>query len=491
MTKKTKVTAALSATALMMIAGTAVSFAATAGWSESGDSWQFLNSKGEAVTSSWRKSGDYSFYLDSDGYIAKDKIIEDNSEYYYVNEDGAMVTNTWKYLASDSDEDARWYYFGSDGKAFRNKNSSMENSDLKTINSKKYAFDEEGKMLYGWIAKDSLEVADSDDNDAWKSATYYFGDANDGAASIGWAQLTVEDENNDDFEGNYWFYFDNNGKKTTTAKKKINGVYYRFNTEDGHMLTGWAATDSDVASSGAEVVHMSDSGDMAKKSWVWAIPDEEYDKDDYDEDEYSWWYTDSSGKVVKNQVKKINGKKYVFDSIGRMGYGLVYVNGNTITAKGDFDDITEEDMYELKLDHLYYFSNDESKDGSMKYGYQNIELGDDTYQFYFDKSSGEGKTSFVSKIKKFTVSGIVLKADTGEDTYAGVKATGTKNAWDVADDFTDLVYGTSISTDGSYVLINSAGTVQTNKKNVKSSNDLYFCTDADGYVTYVGSEKMA
>lgn len=491
MTKKAKITVALSATAMMMMAGSAVSFAATAGWNASGDSWQYLNSNGNAVTDAWKKSGDYYFYLDSDGYIAKDKLVEDDDEYYYVNDDGVMVKNSWRYLTADDDDDARWYYFGSDGKAYKNKNSTMENSDLKTINGKKYAFDEEGRMLYGWIEKDSLDVTEDDDDDAWKTATYYFGDENDGAATIGWIQLAVEDESNDDFDGTYWFYFDSNGKKTTSAKKKINGITYRFNTEDGHMLTGWAATDSDIPSSGSEVVHMNDSGTMAKKSWVWAIPDEDYDRDDYEEDEYSWWYTDSSGKIVKDQVKKINGKKYVFDSIGRMQTGLVYVNGSDITPQEDLDELTQDDLYEAKLDNLYYFSDDEEKDGSMKYGYQTIELGDDTYQFYFDRSSGEGKTDFISKIKKFTVSGLVLKADSGEDTYAGVKATGTKNAWDVADDFDGLVYGSSISTDGSYVLINTAGTVQTNRKNIKSSNDMYFSTDENGFVTYVGTEKQA
>lgn len=489
MTKNAKITAALSATALMMIAGSAVSFAATAGWNAVGDSWQYLNASGTPVTDTWRKSGDDQFYLDADGYIAKDSLIEDDSEYYYVNEDGAMVKNTWKYLKDTDDGDSRWYYFGSDGKAYRNKDSKMDTSDLKTINGKKYAFDEEGKMLYGWIDKESLEIADDDDNDAWKNASYYFGDEQDGAAAIGWAQLEAYDDDNDDSDGTYWFYFDQNGKKVTNAKKKINGITYRFNTSDGHMLTGWAATDSDAASAGSEVVHMDDSGTMAKNSWVWAIPAEEYDADDYNEDEYSWWYTNASGKVIKNQVKKIKGKKYVFDSIGRMLTELVYVNGDTIAKVGDLDEIEKADLMELQLDHLYYFSNDEEKDGAMKYGYMNLELGDDTYQFYFNQSSGEATTGFISKIKKFTVSGLVLKADNDNDSYAGVKATGTKNAWDVASDFTDLVYGTDIPADGNYVLVNTAGTVQTSKKNVKSKDDVYFSTDANGYVTYVGTEK--
>lgn len=489
MKKSTKMVATLSASALMMIAGSAVSFAATAGWNAVGDTWQYLNSRGEAVTDAWKQSGDLSYYLDSDGYLTKDKLIQVNDDYYYMNADGAMVKNSWKYLTSDDDDEARWYYFGSDGKAYRSKSSTL--GSLKTINDKKYAFDEDGKMLYGWIAKDNLEIADDDDKETWKSATYYFGDAQDGAAAIGWKQIAVDDDDNEDsdFDGTYWFYFDSNGKKTTSAKKKINGITYSFNTTDGHMLTGWAATDSNIATAGNDIKHMDDSGTMAKNQWVWAIPAENYDRKDYDEDEYSWWYTDNTGKVIKNKVKKINSKKYAFDSIGRMQTGLVYVNNDVISI-GDLDEISRADLLELQMNHVYYFSNDEEKDGSMKFGYQNIELDDDTYQFYFNTSSGEGQTGFISKIKKFTVSGIVLKADKDVDTYAGVSATGTKNSWTISSDFTDLVYGTDISTDGSYVLINTSGAVQTNRKNIKTDNDLYISTDADGYVTYVGTEKQ-
>lgn len=489
MKKSTKVMATLSASALMMIAGSASVFAATAGWNAVGDTWQYLNARGEVVTDAWKQSGDLSFYLDSDGYLTKDKLIQVNDEYYYLNSDGAMVKNSWLNLSSEDDDETRWYYFGSDGKAYRSKTSSV--GSLKTINGKKYAFDEEGKMLYGWIAKDSLDIADDDDKEAWKSATYYFGDAQDGAATIGWRLIAVDDDDNEDsnFDGTYWFYFDTNGKKTTSAKKKINNVSYSFNTTDGHMLTGWAATDSNIATAGSDIKHMDDSGSMAKNQWVWAIPAEDYDREDYDNDEYSWWYTNSSGKVIKNQVKKINGKKYAFDSIGRMQTGLVYVNDDVVSI-GDLDEISRNDLLELQLNHIYYFSGDEEKDGAMKFGYQNIELDDDTYQFYFNTSSGEGLTGFISKIKKFTVSGVVLKADKDTDTYAGVRATGTKNSWSISSDFTDLVYGSDISTDGSYVLINTSGTVQTNRKNIKTDNDLYISTDADGYVTYVSAEKQ-
>ena len=54
------------------------------------------------------------------------------------------------------------------GKALTNGDNT--NIALKTINGKKYAFDEEGKMLYGWVAEDNAERIDNTDGDGFKEA---------------------------------------------------------------------------------------------------------------------------------------------------------------------------------------------------------------------------------------------------------------------------------------------------------------------------------
>ena len=66
-------------------------------------------------------------------------------------------------------------------------------TSLKTINGKKYAFDQDGRMLYGWVAADSAERITSDDG--WNAAAdmYYFGDENDGSMATNWQKLTVYD----------------------------------------------------------------------------------------------------------------------------------------------------------------------------------------------------------------------------------------------------------------------------------------------------------
>ena len=114
------------------------------------------------------------------------QLVEDGDNYYYVDANGAMVKNTWVAIAADENEeedvDYRWYYFGSSGKAYKD-------STGKTINGKKYGFDEEGKMLFGFVDANGASINTEDD--AILNCTYYYGTNDDGARHSGW--LRYED----------------------------------------------------------------------------------------------------------------------------------------------------------------------------------------------------------------------------------------------------------------------------------------------------------
>lgn len=60
-----------------------------------------------------------------------------------------------------------------------------EKASFKTINNRDYLFDENGHMMSGWIYSDGSPVAE-DNEDGWKDALYYLGEATDGAAAKGW-----------------------------------------------------------------------------------------------------------------------------------------------------------------------------------------------------------------------------------------------------------------------------------------------------------------
>ena len=461
----------IAASTVIMTVSTA--FAANYWGIENGE-WRYFDKNNNIITDSWAKSGEDWYYVDYEGRMVTDAIIEDNNDYYYLDVNGAMVRNHW--IQSEND----WYYFGANGKAYVTKKGTITSSDLKEINGKKYVFDSEGKMLYGWIDANSVALAGEDDTEAWKNATYFAGDANDGAIKFGWCQISVE--NNDELK-DYWFYFNpSTGKKTLSEKKVINGATYKFDTNDGHMLDKWV----DVATA-SNLSYINPNGTLVKKGWIYAVPDEDYIPEDYENDEYSWWYADNAGKIVKNQIKLINGKRYVFDNMGRMLDGLVAFDGTDYINKvGDtkFIEMTGDDIKGLTYSDLYYFS-DSVNDGSRKTGNVKIELEDEVYSFYF-KNSGAAETGYVTKIKKFAYNGLILCANGFDGKYAGVNAT-YSNGYTLNSG--DVYYGKNIAV--GQILVNNNGSIVKNKTNINDGNDVYIFTGKNGEILYAGDKLKA
>ena len=518
MKKQTKVLATLSAAALLAVGFTAVSFAE--GWDNSTGSWQYLNKDGEAVVDEWKTSNGQKFYLGDDGNMVTNSLIEDTSstktQYYYVDANGAMVTNTWKAVALDGDEntdlDAEywWYYFGSDGKAYRmDDGKTLSKGRVKTINGLKYAFDEEGHMLYGWINASDLNQNDSDDK-AWETADWYFNGWNDGHAATGWQQIDVV--NDDDEDKTYWFHFNSYGKKDK-GRKKINGKYYHLDSADGHMVDEWdtavatkstttssttylVGTGFNASTSTADVRYLNGDGAERKSKWVWAIPDEDWIPDDYNDDEYSWFYFDKGGKLTTTQIKKINGKSYAFDKLGRMQTGLVAEEREYDSAKDSAkktwkstsvaevddwdkmsrDEIMENDWAALTKNgvvndqdtkNLYYFNENEETDGRRMTGYQKLGLDDGDYQFYFDSKTGKAATGYVKKIKKYTINGLVIEPTSDdENNYWGLKVTEDANGVHIE------IHKTASDMEAGDIVVNKSGTKVTSSQ-VKDENGYY------------------
>ena len=124
----------------------------------------------------------------------------------------------------------------------------------------------------------------------------------------------------------------------------------------------------------------------------------------------------------------------------------------------------------------------------MKTGYQNIELADDTYQFYFQKN-GEALTKYDTKIKKFTVAGLVMKPTNDDDNNYGaitgvtVNSDGTYNVGKkvgITTNYDDMTKGG--------ILVNKQGTV-IKDKTVKDENDQYWKTDKNGKIVKSAPDK--
>ncbi|RHS91039.1 hypothetical protein [Clostridium sp. AM42-4] len=482
MRKQTKVVAVASAAALLAIGGAMTSFAAQ-GWVEEDGTWYYYDKDGSRVENEWKKSGDNWFWLDGDegGAMATDKLVEDDDDTYYVDGNGVMVTNTWvKVVNEDQDDDDpaeyRYYYMQSSGKAYKAGDSS--NVKFKTIDGKKYAFDDDGKMLYGWIKKDDANLA-MDDSD-WEDAEYYLGSWEDGSLKTGWQKITVYNQDEDD-DYDYWFNFKSNGEKRTRTdsnskgldilEKKINGKYYGFDKR-GVMTYEWTATTESNTATISNWRYFSDpeNGARSTKGWFKVVaPDEDgddntfkdYSKDNADstfakgdaaDENERWYYADGDGKLYVGQIKKIKGKYYGFAPEGsKAGSMLTGLCALTVKDNGEIEKLWARDMDSDDLDDalkaegdfaattghaafgsdphdtLYYFGNNEDTDGALKTGNVSVNLDGDSYQFQFSKTGGaEGKGRGVNGIddgKYIYKFGMKVKADS-DDKYIVVYAKG-------------------------------------------------------------------
>ena len=554
MRKQTKLVAVLSTAALLAIGASMTSFAAT-GWVEEDGTWVYYNRDEERATEEWKKSGDNWFWLDDNGEMAVDQLIEDDDDYYYVNEAGAMVSNQWVAIenedAGEEDEpDAYWYYFQANGKAYkRSENASDTSISAKTINGKKYAFDEEGRMLYGWVDAGERQT----DDDAWKESLYYFGDENDGAMSLGWRQISIVDEDYEelqpgdeywDEEQDRWFYFQTSGKKVMADEdnvtdndqaiktKTINGRKYGFD-QYGRMIGDWyseKATNSEASQGDAEYsrsfmyFNNPEDGARVTKGWFKVVPGYYLQESKYEDGDDYWYYADGNGKLYADVIKTINGKKYAFDNYGRMMDGLVFLemkqkdNGkyesSDIEAKladddenhpydteDNFDEFTKDFDAAIEAGKIRSFYFGDGDDGAMKTGKQTVDIDGENFTFKFeDSGSSKGAGITGEDDHKLYNAGKLVTAGR-DDKYQIVeynKVTKHSEKIDI-DEFLDMTnivtliedvndddYDEDADTwkvtqdkdaDVVYYLVNTSGSMMKNKSNAKDGSDYKFSTD--------------
>mgnify|MGYP002516682358 FL=1 len=336
---------------------------AAGGWVQESGIWAYYNNSGDKAADVLKKSGNNWYYLDSEGKMVKDRLVEVNGDFYYMNSSGAAVTNEWRSVPNDSPSDGEpdewWYYFQGNGKAVK-KPSGASGVKLISISSKagtnRYIFDENGRMMSGWISENGEMISEED---AWKSGVYYAGKPDDGKVVTGWKYLTAANDEDTKRNGDgYWFYFKANGKKTTnTDNKSINGKKYRFNEYgaaqfDWHVATGSNATPGNAVNR----YYNEEDKTWLATGWFRAVPGENVDADAYNNDETYWFYADKKGDVVKAQIKTINGHKFGFDRNGKMLRGLYKItfedNGSTIASAEKIEneeDIPEASMYSRSL----------------------------------------------------------------------------------------------------------------------------------------------
>ena len=361
-------------------------FAADQGWVKEDNAWHYLDKDGDAVENAWKTNADGTlyFYLNEDGEMATSSLIEDGEHLYYVNADGVQSRNQWRLIEDeDTDEEARWYYFDKNGRALKNCN--------RVIDGKRYYFDAEGKMLYGWVNASGSNAEMVED---FTAGNMYLG-----TKDTGWRwdkqwfkETDLEILENKIGEGTdyAWFYFNSKGQKQISDKVRIDGAEYIFDA-NGVMEKDGIVKFNEVK------YFVSKSGEIYKNRWIYA----EKVVNDKKTEDFVWYRTDKNGKLITDDIVKINGKTYLFNEKGEMITGFVASGSNASMFDKDLLDVKSDEF--THSNYVYYTENgDKLVDKSIE-----LELEDGFFVFRFDKN---GAPYVDTKEKYYYVNGILQRA---------------------------------------------------------------------------------
>jgi len=480
-----KMTKVLAVTALLALGASFTSMAAAKNgeWKLEDEGWMCYDKDGDAYEDEWCLSYGKEYFVGDDGVMVTSDWVEFEGDYYYVNSAGEKVTNAWRFVTpvEDEDADAEWYYFKASGK--------RAYSEKRVIEGKTYYFDNEGKMLTGWV--DTVNFAEIN-SAPYANAVYC--DEDGARVSKVWVksyapEVNEEEEDLDAYD-EYWYYLGAKGAAVTGKQANINGQTYFFG-EDGKMLSGWvAATDSDAdlvfdeyeeigingqsltlnAYNAVYFCGDAEDGHAKKNTWIKEWKNTQYYAADEDNSTKWFWiakdgqvfvpttasasaaavtpYSFEEGALVVNATgdvvavdKKIGEKTYAFNANGEMVSGFVNDGAN-----------------------MFYYGG--SDDGAKKTG--NLTIADDcgdNYKFCFaTETTATGYTKYAG----------VTGAKSGKLYDQGLLVTATDGKY----------YDATISS-GLQFVVNGSGTIQTSAKVYKNDETIILDASTGSGITFV------
>ena len=251
-----------------------------------------LQTQGRA--SSWQKIGASWYYYDGDGVpsIGLKKI---NGKTYYFDNYGIMKTGWafldghWNYFTSSGDmktgwvkDKDTWYYLDKEGVML---------TGLQEINGSRYYLNASGAMQTGWKWLDNhyyYFTSSGAMKTGWQKVGYDWmclNGSGDGSAKIGWHTV-----------GGYWYYFDKLGLMKTGWQTISGSLYYLGGANDGIMRSGWFKE--------GNTWYYSNGSGAAQRGWQQIGG--------------YWYYLESNYSLVRDTIKQIGGRSYVFNSDGVM-----------------------------------------------------------------------------------------------------------------------------------------------------------------------------
>lgn len=143
---------------------------------------------------------------------------------------------------------------------------------------------------------------------------------------------------------------------------------------------------------------------------------------------------------------------------------IEFEDGVISSVSDELESIDDIKAYDGTSYGIYYFN----ESGAMAKSNTTLRIDGDSYYFNF-ATDGHGKNGIYSNC--IYVNGRRIEAESDQGLIQ-----------------VDID-GKEVSSDG--YLVNTSGKIQKNAKNKKDKDDTYYCTDANGIVTYSGSEKYS
>ena len=361
---------------------------------DDGENWYYFGSKGKRTTGSKKINGK-NYYFDTDGKMYHGWYANGTNVYYLGDEDdGARTNSAWLWLAApdveDDDEKAAanalnhnnddsdpcdeegWYWFGSDGKLYKE-------AAQKKINGRYYYFNNHGQMLYEWINGVKSTMASNANLDADVSASAsevrYMNVVEEGWRADGWYQIDGAEALGADEDTDWYYFKDGKAKKADdgvrnrtglddgnsdvyTKKIKVNGKNFCFN-QIGQMQTGLQLIDG-------KFYYFDENGYM-KTGKVSNVEEEN--------DSFTYYFDTKNGKL---------GQGYT-----GVKSGYLYWNGKRLEA---------DDDYRIYLANgEYYVVNNKGKVQKSKSSTKSYEIEGSNDELYFEFKNNDAIRSVKKK----------------------------------------------------------------------------------------------
>ena len=314
---------------------------------DDGDHWYYFGSNGKKISEDDKKINGKTYFFDEDGAMRYGWYEEGEDVYYLGEEDeGWRAESQWLWLELPSEDDSDrngvafdsddcetcdeegWYYFGSNGKMYRD-------ADKKKVNGKYYFFNAHGQMVYEWInnhkyavnknttpsgaepmgnasASNALDGNIEDAGAGYIWNMQYSNVVEDGSRANGWYEIDGSEDTGTDGDTDWYYFDDGEAERADSAKDrlmindgddapvyrvkiKVEGKYFCFN-EMGQMQTGLQYIPDDDA-----FYYFDDNGYMqtGKESNV-----------EDDDDSYNFYFITKNGKNGQGQMGEKDGYLY-------------------------------------------------------------------------------------------------------------------------------------------------------------------------------------